>query len=96
MVSTGNRLTLSSIHHTTHTDQEMNKLGFSKICYTEHTICFQKRPDIAHDDFQWKINNDGRKKDLIYKIPCNDCMLCYIGDTAQLQWYDEREKQMLA
>ena len=35
--------------------------------------------------------NDGRKKDLIYKIPCNDCKLCYIGETAQ--WYDEREKQ---
>ena len=35
--------------------------------------------------------NDGRKKDLIYKIPCRDCSLCYIGETAQ--WYDEREKQ---
>ena len=35
--------------------------------------------------------NDGRKKDLIYKIPCQDCKLCYIGETAQ--WYDEREKQ---
>ena len=34
---------------------------------------------------------DGRKKDLIYKIPCRDCTLCYIGETAQ--WYDEREKQ---
>ena len=34
---------------------------------------------------------DGRKKDLIYKIPCQDCKLCYIGETAQ--WYDEREKQ---
>ena len=33
--------------------------------------------------------SDGRKKDLIYKIPCRDCSLCYIGETAQ--WYDERE-----
>ena len=31
--------------------------------------------------------NDGRKKYLI----CQDCKLCYIGETAQ--WYDEREKQ---
>ena len=23
---------------------------------------------------------DGRKKDLIYKIPCQDCKLCYIGE----------------
>ena len=38
-----------------------------------------------------KKKNDGRKKDLIYKIPCRDCSLCYIGETAQ--WYDEREKQ---
>ena len=28
---------------------------------------------------------------MIYKIPCRDCTLCYIGETAQ--WYDEREKQ---
>ena len=36
------------------------------------------------------IKNDGRKKDLIYKIPCRDCKLCYIGET---QWNDERGKQ---
>ena len=35
---------------------------------------------------------DGRKKDLIYKIPCQDCKLCYIGETAQ--WYDERESSI--
>jgi len=34
---------------------------------------------------------DGRKKDLISKIPCQGCTLCYIGETAQ--WYDGREKQ---
>jgi len=37
--------------------------------------------------------NDGRKKDLIYKIPCRDCSLCYIGETAQ--WYDERERNSI-
>ena len=34
--------------------------------------------------------NDGRKKDLIYKIPCHGCKFCYLGETAQ--WYNEREK----
>ena len=28
---------------------------------------------------------------MISKIPCRDCALCYIGETAQ--WYNEREKQ---
>ena len=36
--------------------------------------------------------SDGRKKDLIYKIPCQDCKLCYIGETAQ--WYDEKESSI--
>jgi len=34
---------------------------------------------------------DGRKKNVIYKIPCRDCKLSYIGETSQ--WYDERESQ---
>ena len=29
---------------------------------------------------------DGRKKNVIYKIPFRDCKLSYIGET--LQWYD--------
>ena len=47
-------------------------------------LVVKKRPGIAHKDFQWKIQeNDGRGKDLIYKIPCSYCKLCYIGETAQ-------------
>ena len=32
-----------------------------------------------------------RRKNVVYKIPCETCNFCYIGETSQ--WFDERENQ---
>ena len=32
-----------------------------------------------------------RRKNVVYKIPCETCNFCYIGETSQ--WFDERANQ---
>jgi len=57
-------------------------------------VVFKRGKTLHSMIFNGKLRkNDGRKKDLIYKIPCRDCSLCYIGETAQ--WYDERERNSI-
>ena len=34
---------------------------------------------------------NNRRKNVVYKIPCDTCKFCYIGETSQ--WFDEREAQ---
>ena len=34
---------------------------------------------------------NNRRKNVVYKIPCDTCSFCYIGETSQ--WFDEREVQ---
>ena len=34
---------------------------------------------------------NNRRKNVVYKIPCDTCGFCYIGET--LQWFEEREVQ---
>ena len=55
-------------------------------------VVFKKGRTLHSMIFNGKFKKkDGRKKNVIYKIPCKDCKLSYIGETSQ--WYDERESQ---
>ena len=68
---------------------------FSNACRHTHThilrvIFLDTMPKIKCTS-EYIYIHDERKKNVIYKIPCKDCKLSYIGDV--LQWYDERESQ---
>ena len=71
----------------------LNKRNNINILSKEHVNLIFKNGQTLHAlIFNGKYkNNDGRKKALIYKIPCNACKLCYIGET--VLWYHERKKQ---
>ena len=55
-------------------------------------VVFKKGKTLHSMIFNGKFKKkDGRKKNVVYKIPCRDCKLSYSSETSE--WYDKRESQ---